>query len=40
MQGVINEAKSGNFILQESGHVLVANIYDLAPEEFVIEYEK
>ncbi len=40
MQWVINEAKSGNFVLQENGHVLVDSKYDLLPEEFVIEYEK
>ena len=40
MQWVINEAKSGNFVLQNDGHVLVAEKYDLSPEEFEIEYEK
>ncbi len=40
MQGVINEAKSGNFVLQTNGSALVAGQYELLPEEFVIEYEK
>lgn len=40
MQVVINEAKAGNFVIQDNGHVTVASQYDLLPEEFVIEYEK
>jgi hypothetical protein len=40
MQIVITEAKSGNFVLQDNAHVLVAGKYDLTPEEFEIEYEK
>jgi isoleucyl-tRNA synthetase len=40
MQTVITAAKSGNFVLQDNGHVLVAGQYDLTPEEFEIEYAK
>lgn len=40
MQWVITAAKSWDFTLQDNGHALVAKQYDLAPEEFEIEYEK
>jgi len=40
MQTVINEAKSGAFVMQPDGSVLVAGQYVLTGDEFVIEYEK
>jgi isoleucyl-tRNA synthetase len=40
MQTVINEAKAGAFVIQPDGSVLVAGVYTLAGDEFVIDYEK
>jgi len=40
MQMVITEAKSGAFVMQDDGSVLVAGQYTLTGDEFVIEYEK
>lgn len=39
MQTVINEAKSWNFAFVD-WHMVVAGKYELAPEEYIIEYEK
>ena len=40
MQTVINEAKSGAFVMQPDSSVLVAGQYVLTVDEFTIEYEK
>lgn len=40
MQRIIVSAKNGEFVIQENGHAIIAGEFDLAPEEFTIEYEK